>query len=138
MTATTILAIWGAVLSTALAVVKLWEIYRDRFRISSSINFDGTGENRTVVSIYNHHKDTIIITALDLFWTTNLKKEELAYHPEIGFEQGCNLTIPAHEVKPLVFKEMYYFGCRQDKGNLYMRVHIAGRKKSITQLLFAA
>jgi len=136
MTFTTSLAIWASVLSTILAIIKIWEIYKNRFRITSSIEFDSFGERKTIVSIYNHFKDPIIITGLDLFWSKSLRNETDAYHPETGYEQGCNLSIGSNGFERLIFEEMYYFGHRKDKGKLYLSLQIAGRKSDVVMQLF--
>jgi hypothetical protein len=40
---TTLIAWWGAGLSTLLAIIKVWEIWRDRFQLDVSYNFRSDG-----------------------------------------------------------------------------------------------
>lgn len=53
---------WGACLSTILAVVKLWELWRDRFRISVSYHFTSDPELGNEIFIRNLAQHPIILS----------------------------------------------------------------------------
>lgn len=48
-----LLAWWGAILSTILACIKIWEVWRDRFQIDVSYYFSGNESIGNTVRIRN-------------------------------------------------------------------------------------
>lgn len=136
MAITTILAIWGSVLSTSLLGFKIWEVRRDRFKLSSSLGINVGGPDRDVIAITNDYKNPITIDGFELFWAKKLKDENTHKYVETGLEQECHILVAAYATKQLIFAEEYSFGIRPDGGNLYIRLHIAGRKKWVTQILY--
>lgn len=59
--ASSYIAYWGAGLSTLLALVKLWELWRDRFRIDVSYNFSGEPSNGNKIILRNLSNKPIIL-----------------------------------------------------------------------------
>jgi hypothetical protein len=133
---TMFLAIWGAVISTGLFIVRVWEIRRDRFRLPVTIGMGVGGPDRNVIYITNQYKNPITIEGFELYWAKD-KKGNVGYKAlETGLEQECNISIAAYATRPFVFEEEYAFSFRADRGNLYLKLHIAGRKKDIVHTLF--
>lgn len=62
------LALWGAVLSTLLAAIKLFEIWQTRTQIEVSYSFASDPEIGNEVIIRNLSNKPILITYWELFW----------------------------------------------------------------------
>jgi hypothetical protein len=67
MTITTLLAIWGSVLSTGLFGFKIWEICRDKFKLHLFLAINTIAPDTNIVSITNDFKNAIIVEGLELF-----------------------------------------------------------------------
>lgn len=135
-TITTGLAIWGAILSSVLFYFKVREIIGDRFRLSISLGINTLGEDTNVIEIFNHSKKPILIDGLDLFWSKDVKDINSHMDIQTGYEQDCSIMIQPNSVKRLVFEEQYSFAILPDRGNLYIRLNIVGRKKPVTRQLY--
>ncbi|MBE5318614.1 hypothetical protein IM793_05570 [Pedobacter sp. MR2016-19] len=86
MTITTILAIWGSLLSTGLFGIKIWEFRRDRFKLSSELAINAGAPDTNIIAITNDYKNPITIGRLELFWAKKLKDENTHKYIETGFE----------------------------------------------------
>ncbi len=125
-----LLAVWGAFLSTVLAIIKLWEIYRERARLIVSYSFSSP-ENGNDVILYNPTKTPVLINYWELLW---IKKRW--FHSEVTFGEFPNdgfsdIIIPAHSRYVLSFREQMYFEWHhdsRDKGDIYIRLYIVGRR----------
>jgi hypothetical protein len=63
-----ILAIWASLLSTVLACVKIWEVWRDRLRLSASYEFSAPGHGGNKIIIENPSKQPVMVSYWELFW----------------------------------------------------------------------
>lgn len=122
------LAVWGAVMSTILAVIKFWETWRDRFKIDTSYYFTSE-ENK--IFIRNITTRPIIIAHWELLYCSgrwlHRKVERIACHDH----DAGDIRIDPYGTRRLRFAEMDYFswGYNDLKGRkLYIRLHIVGRK----------
>jgi hypothetical protein len=70
MTGSTLIAWWGGVLSTLLALVKLWELWRDRFQVEISFNFTGSQEIGNEILVRNLSSRTFILAHWQLLYGT--------------------------------------------------------------------
>jgi hypothetical protein len=61
-----IISIWGAILSTILAGLKIWEIYCDRMRLDVSYAFDSRPEEGNKIIVYNLSKTFIMIVPTEV------------------------------------------------------------------------
>jgi hypothetical protein len=65
-TGSSLIAWWGAGLSTLLAVVKLFELWRDRFRVDVSYNFTGNESIGNEILIRNLSSRPLILAYWEL------------------------------------------------------------------------
>lgn len=131
MPMTNFIAWWGAGLSTLLATVKLWELWRDRFRIEVGYDFTSSPEIGNEIHIRNLAGHPIILS----FWELELssrrwlpRKTDSILFREPG---GGDIRVEPHSTHTLRFQEDQHFdwGYKMLKGRrIYIRLHIAGRK----------
>jgi len=125
------IAWWGAGLSTLLALVKLWEIWRDRFRLDIGSNLTSDPEIGNEIFIRNLSGYPLILSYWELLHGSGvwpfLKLSEF----ESPGPDASDLRIEAHSSKSFTFSEAYHFGWSEKslKGRkIYMRLYIAGRR----------
>jgi hypothetical protein len=122
------LAVWGAILSTILALIKIWEVYQGRFRIEITPSLSSPERGNTF-TVTNLSKNQININYYKLFWAKKLSDSDSYQFLDTGIEEeGCNIKIPAHSNCVLKFHDQYYFSWGQQmqkKGNLYISLSLA-------------
>lgn len=128
----TFLAFWGAGLSTLLATVKLWEIWRDRFQIDVGSNLTGSPELGNEIFIRNLTGHSVILNYWELLYCSGLwpcrKYSEISSPGPDAYDQ----RIDAHSSTSLVFSEADYFGWNERNLNgrkIFIRLHFAGRRR---------
>lgn len=131
-----IIAIWGGVISTVLAIIQIWEFWKDRFKINISFGINCPDYKQNQIIITNLSKRPITIQSFDLYWLKNLDGVTSTKNLETGFEQDCCITIPPHHPRRFTFKEEYYFSVHPNRGNLYLSLSITGRRKAFVKKLF--
>lgn len=137
-----LLALWGTLLSTALAGIKLWELSRDRLRLTATYCFGDTEEYGNEVIIQNTSKIPALITYWELMWADRrmgwIFFERMQRWP--SNEGYCHITVPAHERYVLHFKGDEHFKPRSEvEGHpvsLYLRAYLAGRKSPVWLLVW--
>ncbi len=128
------IAWWGAGLSTLLALVKLWELWRDRFRIDVGYGFTEDSNN---IHIRNLSGKPIILTYWEVFYRPHLwpiKKDSCINSPG---EYACDIEIKPHSRKTLSFMGEDYFncGCKAMQGRrIYIKLHVAGRRPIVKRV----
>ena len=132
MTLTTLIAIYGGALSTILAILKFRETWLDRFRIATLLT-SGLDNEVHITNLYNK---PITIINYELFWAKNKNTESGYRQIDTGSEDCCNIALAPAETRVLNFSGQYSFSLSPTKGNLYIRLYIAGRRKPTTQLLY--
>ena len=130
------IAIYGAALSTILALIKFWELWRDRLKISVAIGWNNLGPDITEVQITNSYKNPITIVWLELYWATHRRSTSKSKNIDLGMETGCRIELPAFSTKSLKFSEQYAFDPQTGKGNLYAKFSVAGRNSPIIVLAY--
>ena len=127
-----ILTWWGACLSTLLACIKLWEIWRDRLRLEVSHSFTDCEDMGNKIFIRNTSPRSIIVTYWDLLSTPraglmgrpieHICSADWDYEGEI-LGSGSTIT--------LLFAESTFFpwstSARKTR-KILLRLHIAGRR----------
>jgi len=125
------IAWWGAALSTLLAAIKVWELWRDRFRIDVGYDFTSSAEIGNEIHIRNLAGHPIILS----FWELELNAGRWPFR-KTGFlifrePGGGDIRIEPHSTHTLRFQEENHFdwGYKALNGRrIYLRLHIAGRK----------
>jgi hypothetical protein len=139
MTASTLIAWWGAVLSTLLALAKLWELWRDRFQVEVSGNFTGNPEIGNEVLVRNLSGRTLILAYWELLYGTGhwpARRFSPLANPD--YDEG-DRRIEPHSTHTLRFCDDNYFdwGVSALNGRrIFIRLHIAGRRP-IVRLVYA-
>lgn len=124
------LAWWGAGLSTLLAIVKLWEIWRTRFRIDVGCNLTGSPEIGNELFIRNLMGSPVILSYWQLLRLSGrwpFRTETELTSPE---EDARDIRIDAHSSLTLTFKDQEHFDWgvnALDGKSIYIRLWIAGR-----------
>ena len=124
------IAVWAAVLSTILALIKIWEIWKTRIRIEVSYSFMGIPEEGNQVIIRNLSPTPIIITYWDLQW----RKRKLFIKPTFTIgpnEFNEDIKISGHTSHKLIFRDQDHFDWGPSslgKNKIYLLLHIAGKK----------
>lgn len=134
---TFVLALWGTVVSTFLACVKLWELSRERPRLTTSYSSSSSpdyGDNQ--IMVHNTSKTPALITWWELTWADRRCGwtffDRMEAHPDEGY---CNIVVPAHSTYKFDFSGEDHFQTRTEvEGHvvsLYLRVFLAGRKSAL-------
>ncbi|MGE3703516.1 MAG: hypothetical protein AB7G08_33040 [Hyphomicrobiaceae bacterium] len=127
----TLIAWWGAALSTVLAFVKLWEIWRDRFRIEVSYNFTGSEQIGNEVLIRNLGNRPFILAHWELFYASRYCHRWKESPIESREYDDGDTTVDPQRTLTLRFSEERYFwwgGAAMRRRAIYIRLHIAGRR----------
>lgn len=125
---------WGAVLSTALAAVKGFELWRDRFRIRTSYSLTTDAERGNGVSILNLSGRPVILQHWELLRGTTCwfdrrltpLTDNVAMHDE-----PASHRIDAYDTHTITLADEYHFdwGPKALQGqSIYLRLYIAGRR----------
>tara|TARA_R110001599_G_scaffold352323_1_gene586711 strand:+ start:632 stop:1057 length:426 start_codon:yes stop_codon:yes gene_type:complete len=126
-----VIAWWGAGLSTVLALIKIGELWRDRFRIDIGHKFTSEPDIGNEIYIRNLSGKPIILGFWELFYRPHLwpiKKDSYIDSPE---DEAYDLKIDPHSSETISFSGANYFysGWKAMKGRrIYIRLHIAGRR----------
>jgi len=133
-----LIAWWGAGLSTVLAVIKGLEIWRDRFQLEVDHNFISDESMGNTILIRNLSSRPFILTYWELLYCSGRwpRRKFEALSSREHDERDCK--IEPHTTHELYFADEHYFdwGYKSLKGRkIYIRLHIAGRK-SILRLVY--
>lgn len=125
------IAWWGAGLSTLLALIKLWELWRDRFRLQVGYNFRGNEDLGNEVIIRNLSTRPVVLTYWELLYCTGrFPNRTLEAFRDPGADVE-DIQIAPHTSYALTFSEQDHFdwGVRALNGRaIYVRLHLAGRR----------
>jgi hypothetical protein len=125
------LSSWGAVVSTALAGIKAWEVWRDRFRVELNYSFTGSADHGNRISIHNLSVQPLILTHWELLYGNRNARERGLEHIYSSDFESPPRTIDSHATLDLLFTGEQHFEWGVDflKGrSVYLRMHFAGRK----------
>lgn len=136
-TGSNFIAWWGAGLSTLLAVVKLAELWRDRFRVEVSYAFNSLPEDGNRVMIRNLTGRPLILTYWELQYGTGAwprRKYEPLQSPD--HDHG-DVRIDPHSTRTLTFAygDHFDWGVKALRGrSIWVRLYIAGRRPFLRRL----
>lgn len=122
---------WGALVSTALAGIRIYELLRDRFRIDVGANLTGDPDVGNEIIIRNLSSYPIILQFWEVGWLSG-------YRPFRSFTSFVTPEPDAHDHKidarsshSIKFTEIHHFdwGIESlDSRQIYIRLHVVGRK----------
>lgn len=128
------LAIWGAILSTGLAAIKAWEVWRQRIRLTTSYSFASDPDEGNDVIIENPSNTPVMISYWELLWVRRKCVRTTINYGEFPDEGYCNITVGPHSRHVLSFKDQHHFMQGHPaarKGKLYLRLHVVGRRRPV-------
>jgi|GEM_PF-7030207 len=136
MSVTTILAIYGALLSTGMFPFKVYEHRKNSFK-RLKIQFHTDDHNKVnTLTIINFSTYPVNISYYDVFYA-HKKKSEDKLHIDSGIEGDLiNIHIEPSKKIDLVFNEAYYFNPTNDKfkgKTLFIKLWQTGKRKTITK-----
>ena len=133
-----LIALWGAGLSSLLALIKLWEIWSSRRRIEVSYSFVGLPEIGNDIIIRNLSDKPMIVTYWELLFCKRKGLKWIPYRNENPAENTSDICIAGHSSKKLNFSGSDYFEWGHEAlggKRLYLNVYIAGKKKPVKHLV---
>lgn len=134
-----IIAIWGAGLSTLLALVKIWELWSSRRRIEVSYSFNGLPEIGNDIIIRNLSDKPMIVTYWKLLFCEKKDFKWVPYRNENPAEDTNDIYITGHSSVKLNFSGSDYFACGHkalDGKRLYLNLYIAGKRTPVKKLVY--
>ncbi len=123
---------------SASAIIKLYEMWRDRFRIEISYNFRSLPDIGNDITIRNLSPKSITLTHWSLIYVSG-KWPTRHYTPMASPEYDFNdIEIKANSSHTLTFSDISHFdwGATSLRGRrIFIRIYTAGRKP-ITRLVY--
>ena len=131
------LAVWGACLSTVLGGLKVYEYWRDRFRIEVDYEFidDPIEGNKLTIRNLTSRPMTIAYREL-LFgrkWLFFSKLQEIPFTDEPAHD----VTIPPHSSQSIRYREQSHFLVNRGSlsgTTLFLKLWIAGRRPLLVKV----
>lgn len=127
----TLIAWWVAGLSTLLALVKFYELWRDRSRVEVSYNFTGSESIGNEIFIRNLSDRPVILKYWELLYCSGRWPiRRLKFFESSDFDSGDRRLEP-YSTHTLHFADANYFSWGYEELNgrsIFIRLHVAGRK----------
>ena len=127
------LTYYSAALSTILGIITIYKAWKERFKLEATFS---SGYQSHKIRLTNLFRNPISIDSFELFWAKDIKDESDWIFIEKGFEEECELSLSAYIGKSFEFTEQYFFSLKRNFGNLYLRLHVVGRKRFVIKELF--
>ena len=131
------IAWWGAGLSTLLAAVKLWELWRDRFRIDVGCNLTSNPDIGNEIFIRNLSAKPVILSYWEVLYGSRAWPFRKFSEVESPGPDVYDSRIDPHSSKTLTFSEQNHFGWSRTtlKGRkIYIRLFMAGRRPVLKKI----
>lgn len=128
------LAIWGAILSTGLAAIKVLEVWQQRMRLTTSYCFTSDPEQGNNIVIENPSKTPVMISYWELLWVRRSFFRIVVNDGEFPDEGYCNITIGPHSRHVLNFRDQHHFAMGRlssRKEKLYLKLYVVGRRRPV-------
>ena len=122
---------WGAILSTLLALIKVWELWRDRFRVEIDGCFSTSQEIGHEICVRNLSPKPIIMTHWEIFYGSGIWLFRKEHSFQTKDYDTNDTTIAPYSTHLLSFRDENYFSIAAKvlKGRpIYIRIYIAGRQ----------
>lgn len=124
-----LIALWGAALSTLLAVLKLWEFWRKRFRVEVGSTLRGGASLGNTIRIRNLSGEPIIVSSWEVLYVKGYwpfrKFQEIA-SPD---HDSCDCRIEPRSTFELNFNGQDFFSWSHESlqgRRIFIRIYIAG------------
>ncbi len=132
------LALWGAVLSTSLALVKGWEVWKERSRIEIGYGFHGLPDIGNTITVRNLSGTPFTITYWELQFSKRAGLFWKVYNSESPGADNCDIFVDGHKNHEFCFSEENHFpfGKALNGKRLYLVLYIAGKKRPVRTLFY--
>lgn len=124
---THILALWGAVLSSILAGIKIYEFWGNRFRVNTRYHFTSDPYVGNQISIRNLSTKPIILEHWEIYYAKGYwpiwKLKEITSPGD----DSCDLQIMPNDSRTFKFSESEYFSWNNGR-RIVIELWIAGRR----------
>ncbi len=134
-----IIAVWGAVLSTVLGSIKIWEVYQSRPQVSVSYSVTSDPKRENELFVENTSSTPLMIT----YWELELRERKILRHSVVnGRYPDCgyyHVTVEAFGRHTLRFGDRQWFstsGLKKKRQAWYLKLHIAGRRRPVELLVY--
>ncbi len=127
----TVIAGWGAFLSTLLAVIKICEIWKDRHRVDVTYSFTTDEERGNTILVRNLSGRPLILTYWELLYGARSWRPREFQPMQWPDHDFGDIKIEAYSTHSLCFVDEHHFSWHDKflKGRaIYIRLHFAGRK----------
>lgn len=130
------IAIWGAVLSTGLALLRLWELYRNHFRVDTAYNLTSSEIEGNEIYIRNLNNRPITIEHWELQWRD--RRWSKADTIRIAQDFSAGRKIDAYGSMTLRFEQDDYFSTKpiSDGKKLYIKLYFVGKKRPVLKRVY--
>ena len=131
------LACWGAFLSTLLGLVKLGEVWRDRFRLDVSYNLTGSDVFGSDILLRNLTSRPVILTYWELMYGARGWRKRNYESIAIPGHDADDTRIDPHSTLKLSFvgDQNFEWGHKALRGRaIYIRLHVAGRRSFVRRV----
>jgi hypothetical protein len=132
---TIMLSIWATVVSTGLALIKVWEISRERVRLTTSYSLTADPEQGNDIIISNVSMTPVMVSYWELLWLRRRNFRKIITDGRFPDEGYCNIIIGPHARYILNFRDRQHFEWGRsvvDKGTLYLKLHVVGRHRPVS------
>lgn len=130
-----VLALWGAILSTGLAALRVWEFATRGPSLVSRRHFSPSPEQGNTITIENTSATPAMISYWELVWVSG-RHPPFNEKRRVGSPDARSpiktMTIAPHSTVDLLFSGQEYFGWgagTESMGRLFLKLHMAGRRK---------
>ena len=124
-----ILSIWGAGLSTILATVHLFSLYRDRTRLSTSYHFGANEGKSDDIIVYNIGNRDLLVNDYHLYFASFRNSSKKKYLEKTFPDESTYYTLKANDKIKLSFADQERISFPKDGDNtLYIELTIVGRR----------
>lgn len=128
---TAILAVWGALISTGLACLKLWEVRQNHFRVETSYNLTSSITEGNEIYIRNLNNRPITIEHWVLEWHQGIWPFKKTDTISMSQDLSAGRKIEAYDNMTLHFNGENYFSTGKplsEGKRLYIQLHFVGKK----------
>jgi hypothetical protein len=138
LTTTDVIAIWGALVATAVALVEIHRLFRDRIRLTTSYMWVGLEEESDTIVIANLSPTPVLVSHWTLTWNApwyrwGIKPVDVTPYPD-GPRDPSGFKVDGYATYSMYFAQDDKFSWtgKSSKGrNLHLTLNLFGRRKSV-------
>lgn len=128
-----LVSLWGAALSSILALIKIIEVWGSRFKIEISYMFRSDPDYGNEISIQNLSGKSVLLTYMELFYKKDgiwpFKESISLWSPE---DELITSKIESQSSKSFCFAQGDHF--TTEGKTIYIRLYFAGKKEIVKKV----